>query len=66
MTGSDLRTIREARGLSLDAMGRALGYSGRNVRQQMHRYETSDALPPQMILRLRVLGWYRPQKPAAL
>lgn len=57
MTGPDLRAIREARGLSLDAMGRALGYSGRNVRQQMHRYETSDELPPPVILRLRAVGW---------
>jgi len=66
MTGPDLRTIREAHGLSLDAMGRALGYQGRNVRQQMHRYESrSEPLPPRAVLRLIELGWWKPKRQAS-
>jgi hypothetical protein len=63
MTGPDLRAIREARGLSLDAMGRALGYQGRNVRQQMHRYESRpDPVPPRVVLRLIEMGWWKPKR----
>ena len=65
MTGPELRAIREARGLSLDAMGRELGYTGPHVRQQMHRYETRDEpLPPGLVLRLIEMGWYVPHRRA--
>jgi hypothetical protein len=61
MTGPDLRAIREAQGLSLDKMGRALGYVGPHVRGQMHRYETRPApVPPRVELRLIEMGWWKP------
>jgi transcriptional regulator with XRE-family HTH domain len=46
MTGAELRTIREAFGLSASVMGRALGYSGpkANVAVQIRRLER-DARP---------------------
>lgn len=46
MTGAELRTIREAYGLSASAMGKALGYSGpkANVAVHIRRLER-DARP---------------------
>lgn len=65
MTGPELKAIREAHGLSLDAMGRELGYAGKHVRQQMHRYEIrTDPLPPGLLLRLIERGWYTPRQRA--
>jgi len=65
MIGPDLRAIREAHGLSLDKMGRELGYQGPHVRQQMHRYESRpEPLPPRVVLRLIELGWWKPKKRA--
>jgi hypothetical protein len=54
MTGSELKSIREAFGLSASAMGRALGYSGprANVAVLVRRFER-DARPiPPPVARL--------------
>ena len=57
MTGTDLRKIRQAFGLSASAMGRALGYSGpkANIAVTVRRLER-DARPiPTPVARLAQL-----------
>lgn len=58
MTGADLKRLRMARGLTLDEWGRFLGYTGKNVRRQMYRYESGERkeLPPRLILKLMALS----------
>lgn len=57
MTGAELRAIRERLGLSLDAWGRALGYSGAHVRQTMHAMESgARAVPVRTAMLARMIG----------
>lgn len=57
MTGAELYDIRKRLGLSLYAMGRALGYEGsRNtVQVAMSRYERGDREIPPWIARLAIM-----------
>jgi len=57
MTGADLRSIREAFGLSASAMGRALGYSGpkANIAVHIRRLERDGRGIPASIKRLAVM-----------
>jgi transcriptional regulator with XRE-family HTH domain len=57
MTGTELRAIRDALGLSASAMGRALGYSGhgRNVAVQIRRLERDARAIPLSVGRLALM-----------
>jgi transcriptional regulator with XRE-family HTH domain len=57
MTGAELRTIREAYGLSASAMGRALGYSGpkANIAVQLRRLERDARRIPPSVERLALM-----------
>lgn len=52
MSPAALRAIRDHLGLTQTEMGRALGYSGPNTRQTVHRYETGEREAPPWIIRL--------------
>lgn len=54
MTGPELRAIRKQLGLSLVAMGQALGYQGsaKTLNAQVHKYETGERPIPPWIARL--------------
>ena len=54
MTGSELRKIRQAFGLTASAMGKALGYSGprANIAVQIRRLEREARPIPTPIARL--------------
>jgi transcriptional regulator with XRE-family HTH domain len=58
VTGADLKRLRMERGLTLEEWGRFLGYTGKNVRRQMYRYESGERkeLPPRLILKLMALS----------
>ena len=57
MTGTELRTIREAFGLSASVMGMALGYSGpkANVAVHMRRLERDAREIPPSVERLALM-----------
>ena len=54
MTGSELRSIRQAFGLSAAAMGRALGYNGpkANIAVLIRRFERDARIIPKPVARL--------------
>jgi transcriptional regulator with XRE-family HTH domain len=54
MTGAELKTIREAFGLSASVMGRALGYSGpkANIAVHIRRLERDARRIPSSVERL--------------
>jgi hypothetical protein len=58
MNSADLKRLRIERNLTLDEWGRFLGYTGKNVRRQMYRYESGERkeLPPRLILKLMALS----------
>ena len=57
MTGSELKALREAYGISASAMGRALGYSGprSNIAVHIRRLERGDRPIPLPIQRLATM-----------
>lgn len=58
LSGEELRTIRKRLGLSLEGLGRALGYLGarQTVKNTVHRYETGERKPiPPWIARLIIM-----------
>ena len=61
MTGSELRVIRLSLGLTQEAFGRALGYSGPNVRIVISAMENGQrTIPERVELKIEKLnreGW---------
>lgn len=57
MTGAEFRAIRQSLGLTLDAWGRALGYSGAHVRHTIHAMERgARAVPARTAMLARMLA----------
>jgi hypothetical protein len=63
MTPEQFQKARHRLGLTLEQMGRMLGYQGEHVRQQVHDLETGrrDIREPQRRLMQAYLEGYRPK-----
>lgn len=63
MTPEQFQQARHRLGLTLDQMGRMLGYQGEHIRQQVHDLETGrrDIREPQRRLMEAYLEGYRPK-----
>lgn len=63
MTPEQFQQARHRLGLTLEQMGRMLGYQGEHIRQQVHDLETGrrDIREPQRRLMQAYLEGYRPK-----
>lgn len=63
MTPKEFQQARHRLGLTLEQMGRMLGYQGEHIRQQVHDLETGrrDIREPQRRLMEAYLEGYRPK-----
>lgn len=63
MTPAQFQQARHRLGLTLEQMGRMLGYQGEHIRQQVHDLETGrrDIREPQRRLMQAYLEGYRPK-----
>lgn len=63
MTTEQFQKARHRLGLTLEQMGRMLGYQGEHIRQQVHDLETGrrDIREPQRRLMEAYLEGYRPK-----
>lgn len=68
MTGAQFREIREGMGLQMVPFAVLLGYRGdpKNIRQTIHRYETSYEIPPLVARLAWLLGEIHANRAIAL